>query len=611
MSLIRPRAFSRDLATFPFGVLPVSKGGTGATSLTDNGVVYGNGADPVGVTAEGATGTLLGGQTGSPPAFQTGQVAAEATSLGYVRDDLAALKALTSRPPEVLIKTGKGAGVWSWTSGNQSANVTADPLEALWAAPDSAPTGASGAWQRVYDGYKNGKWWGALGDNSADDTAAIQAAVRSAGAIYFPPGIYRYTAFDMDVAGTTLLGAGQGVTIFRATTASAQHIRMVGGEGLIYNLTLDASVTQSGGFFVGMGSVGPNIVDTVEFDAPYVGVSIGVGLSQVRNSLFKNIVATTGRGIEVLFGEGLQLVNNVLTCPLNAQPEAGIKVIRCDDLQGVGNQIYGCGADLKIVPTSAAAVGSVQFSNTYFDTANNGLWIAPTGSQQVLRCSFSQCWFGNHANDGILLSGSSGVISGLQFDGCLIVNNGTDGSGSGVVTFGASVGCIKDVVFSGCIVAGNKDNGIALSAGCRSLTIVGNHIGFLDGFVQNGNNVGIYDNGCDDYLIADNNLLGNITQALVGYTSSPLTRIVRNNLGFVTENRGTGTINSGATSATIAHGLSVTPAAGAFSVNFTENPTNDPGNAWISGIGATNFTVNVRSDPGASNLDFAWAVRVV
>lgn len=85
--------------------------------------------------------------------------------------------------------------------------------------------------------------------------------------------------------------------------------------------------------------------------------------------------------------------------------------------------------------------------------------------------------------------------------------------------------------------------------------------------------------------------------------------VIRNNAGYITEAKGTGTINNGATSATITHGLSYTPSAGECSVIFTENPTNDPGNSWISSITSTQFTVNVRADPGASNLDFSWACR--
>jgi len=49
--------------------LTVALGGTGATTLTDNGVLYGNATAAVAATAEGATGTVLVGTTGAAPSY--------------------------------------------------------------------------------------------------------------------------------------------------------------------------------------------------------------------------------------------------------------------------------------------------------------------------------------------------------------------------------------------------------------------------------------------------------------------------------------------------------------------------------------------------------------
>ena len=72
--------------------------------------------------------------------------------------------------------------------------------------------------------------------------------------------------------------------------------------------------------------------------------------------------------------------------------------------------------------------------------------------------------------------------------------------------------------------------------------------------------------------------------------------------------KGTGSIASGATSATVTHGCGFTPTLQQITVTLGENPTNDPGIIWVDTIGATTFQVNCRSDPGASNLDFGWRV---
>jgi len=49
-----------------YAVLSVSGGGTNTTILTQNGIVFGNGTNTVGITAQGAAGTFLAGNGGTP-----------------------------------------------------------------------------------------------------------------------------------------------------------------------------------------------------------------------------------------------------------------------------------------------------------------------------------------------------------------------------------------------------------------------------------------------------------------------------------------------------------------------------------------------------------------
>lgn len=69
---------------------------------------------------------------------------------------------------------------------------------------------------------------------------------------------------------------------------------------------------------------------------------------------------------------------------------------------------------------------------------------------------------------------------------------------------------------------------------------------------------------------------------------------------------GTATIPSGSTSVVVTHGLSTTPNPQDLHVVPTNNPTNDPGNIWLSAVGATTFTINVRANPGAGGATFSW-----
>jgi hypothetical protein len=59
------------LGTHISGILAVSNGGTGATTLDSNGVLYGTGTTAINATAVGSTGQVLVGNTGAPPSWAT------------------------------------------------------------------------------------------------------------------------------------------------------------------------------------------------------------------------------------------------------------------------------------------------------------------------------------------------------------------------------------------------------------------------------------------------------------------------------------------------------------------------------------------------------------
>ena len=61
--------YSTSSSALTAGTLPVVAGGTGVTSATANGVVYGNGTSALQITAAGTTGQVLLGNTGSAPSW--------------------------------------------------------------------------------------------------------------------------------------------------------------------------------------------------------------------------------------------------------------------------------------------------------------------------------------------------------------------------------------------------------------------------------------------------------------------------------------------------------------------------------------------------------------
>jgi hypothetical protein len=130
-----------------------------------------------------------------------------------------ALKALdTSKATAAYLTEAGREGWFTWHAGNYAARVTADTREAVFIKADAIATTA-GAWVRVHNGILMFEWFGAVGDDVADDTAALQACITFAQTLILDPAIhgrsgakYRTTAtlqvpvvYDVSV---TLIGNG-------------------------------------------------------------------------------------------------------------------------------------------------------------------------------------------------------------------------------------------------------------------------------------------------------------------------------------------------------------------------------------------------------------------
>lgn len=80
-----------------------------------------------------------------------------------------------------------------------------------------------GRWNRVYTNVVNVRWFGAKGDNTHDDTAAIKAAVACAikigGSVYFPGGTYLTTSTTTIATACTVLGDAHHTTSINCTAS--------------------------------------------------------------------------------------------------------------------------------------------------------------------------------------------------------------------------------------------------------------------------------------------------------------------------------------------------------------------------------------------------------
>ena len=111
------------LTTGVTGTLPVANGGTGAITLTSNGVVYGNGTSAAGITAAGTTGQVLIATTSGAPSWGSVPSTAAVTSITFGTTGLTPATATTGAVTVAGTLAVANGGTGVTTSTGSGANV--------------------------------------------------------------------------------------------------------------------------------------------------------------------------------------------------------------------------------------------------------------------------------------------------------------------------------------------------------------------------------------------------------------------------------------------------------------------------------------------------------
>lgn len=103
-----------------------------------------------------------------------------ATTAVFGVDTRATIKALNTAFVEtVFLREARREGIFKWTAGNFSAQITADTQEGIYIKADAIASTA-GAWVRQFNGRVFPEWFGATGDGTTSDQTAVAAAVAAA-----------------------------------------------------------------------------------------------------------------------------------------------------------------------------------------------------------------------------------------------------------------------------------------------------------------------------------------------------------------------------------------------------------------------------------------------
>jgi pectate lyase-like protein len=159
-------------------------------------------------------------------------------------------------------------------------------------------TGAADiAWSQLVQSFAwySVKDYGAVGDNSTDDTAAVQAAIDACataggGVVYFPAGIYRVTQLTLNTQNNVQL-VGQGASsslrwTFNAATLAGSMLNITGSSRQkILNMKFD-----------GAGLTNP----AASRDNHLIRLGDDAVATQIMNCTFTGMVAASGDGVHIV-----------------------------------------------------------------------------------------------------------------------------------------------------------------------------------------------------------------------------------------------------------------------------------------------------------------------
>jgi Tfp pilus assembly protein PilX len=495
-----------------------------------------------------------------------------------------------------------------------SAELAADieAAAALGATNDTATasfvndSGSStrGALDDRYGAFTLATAFGATGDGTTDDTAAIQAAINSLGSaggtVFLPRGTYKVTdsggstAISLTAANVVVRGAGEGATTVQLS-GTAAHVFGVTGTGcIVEHLTIDGgangdysitthgirvqgtsqqvrhvSITNCRGYGIGVGQSDGSTVTGLRVDDVRI-TNTGNDAIDTKNRadanadiIYSRITASTwGQNPATTVQAGIDCRGPVKVTDVTVYPTADQVGIRFRE--GELEASNGLGAhDASL--SQFHVVGSSSTSAVGVYVAARGVTVGPGHIKNVHR--------------GVDLIDGYAQLSGVVVRGALqygfhfrsSTNSARYSTAHGCIASDGATGFrieVADIRLSGCTAHGNSGYGIDVSTAAATDTVL---------------------RDCD----TNANTTGNVRDLGVSTHAS-------NVRGWKTRSTITADLaidSTGSKTAVVAHGLALAPNVNDVRLSLVRvTAVSDPGFAilWCEGADATNVTVRLR-----------------
>lgn len=405
-----------------------------------------------------------------------------------------------------------------------------------------------------------------------------------------------------------------------ANTTSINAFKITGDDCSIQNLTIDGNrannpdggveALQNGIYSTGAERV--KVVDAKIVNMPRRGIflSNATALKGEHQILNNYIVQSIDNHAAILTDDAYCLIaNNVLVGSGNnwtvAEQSDGITLYEALNCVVIGNDIRDfCRRGIYVVTTGSTTGGHTIEGNMIYNSGEYGILVAAgqvaVNGNIVISSRKNSIYLNGY---GITCNGNyvygsetqSGIYANVAFD-LTINNNVVDNN----YAHGIFLDTITDATVSQNIVKNNSQEGVGSNRGIAladssGITILGNRC--FDDQGAKTQREGIFLTGTSNYcVIIGNDVRGNQTagMSLVGANN-----IVRNNLGWITENTGTST-GTGAEE-TIAHGCDATPTK----ITITPTVTGATVTDLYQQAGADHFHVTV-----TLNKTYNWKAEV-